>query len=326
MKRKTKITISALAVMFVAAIAVAIASFSFAGGGKGDDLLSDSELVADARGSVGEKTIIDYIIDNSNSVDREVDKIYHIVEISSSGTASTLDSFVNTKGFKDYVIDGNKTIKELMADGCIDYACYPGYVIDAKDCKDDEDYAKKKAEILKQVSNADLIYVSNDDTKKFSKNNDICEDLYDVLHQYTVGSFKPLIIDSPTTTAIDENNSKTMQELAQNVFGPNEKYYYTFKWDTGSNMTAQQYLSHTSGSLYLGINGKTQTNNRVWKTIYDSEIQLDATGNITTDPVPAERKLAKVLSVGLNETDFKKTKGILVPQTATQCVLLISRS
>lgn len=311
MKRKTKITISALAVMFVAAIAVAIASFSFAGGGKGDDLLSDSEIIADARGSVGEKTIIDYIIDNSNSVDPEVDKIYHIVEISSSGTASTLDSFVNTKGFKDYVIDGNKTIKELMADGCIDYACYPGNVIDAKDCKDDEDYAKKKAEILKQVSNADLIYVSNDDTKKFSKNNDICEDLYDVLHQYAVGSFKPLIIDSPTTTAIDENNSKTMQELAQNVFGPNEKYYYTFKWDTGSGMTAQQYLSHTSGSLYLGINGKTQTNNGVWKTIYDSEIQLDATGNITTDPVPAERKLAKVLSIGLNETDFKKTKGIL---------------
>ena len=62
MKRKMKITISALAVMFVAAIAVAIASFSFAGNGDKDDLLEDSEILADASGSVGEKTIIDYII------------------------------------------------------------------------------------------------------------------------------------------------------------------------------------------------------------------------------------------------------------------------
>ena len=69
MKRKMKITISALAVMFVAAIAVAIASFSFAGNGNGDDALSDDLLLADASGSVSEKTIIDYIIDNSHSTD-----------------------------------------------------------------------------------------------------------------------------------------------------------------------------------------------------------------------------------------------------------------
>ena len=69
MKRKMKITISALVVMFVAAIAVAIASFSFAGDGDKGDLLDDSELLADASGSVSEKTIIDYIIENSKSID-----------------------------------------------------------------------------------------------------------------------------------------------------------------------------------------------------------------------------------------------------------------
>ena len=62
MKRKMKITISALAVMFVAAIAVAIASFSFAGNGDKDDVLQDGMYVADASGAVSEKTIIDYII------------------------------------------------------------------------------------------------------------------------------------------------------------------------------------------------------------------------------------------------------------------------
>ena len=105
MKRKTKILISALSVMFVAAIAVAIASFSFAGNGDEDGLLENGEIIADASQNVDTKTIIDYIIDNSNSEDPEVDKIYHIAEISSS-SASSLETFVSSNGFKDYVIDG----------------------------------------------------------------------------------------------------------------------------------------------------------------------------------------------------------------------------
>lgn len=126
MKRKMKITISALAVMFVAAIAVAIASFSFAGNGDKDDVLQDGMYVADASGAVSEKTIIDYIIENSNSADPDVDKIYHIAEITSSSTPSTLESFVSSNGFKDYVIDGNKTIEQLMAENCVEYKSFNG--------------------------------------------------------------------------------------------------------------------------------------------------------------------------------------------------------
>ena len=99
MKRKTKILISALSVMFVAAIAVAIASFSFAGNGDEDGLLENGEIIADASQNVDTKTIIDYIIDNSNSEDPEVDKIYHIAEISSS-SASSLETFVSSLYFK----------------------------------------------------------------------------------------------------------------------------------------------------------------------------------------------------------------------------------
>ncbi|QWT53222.1 DUF5057 domain-containing protein [Eubacterium sp. MSJ-33] len=299
MKRKMKITISALAVMFVAAIAVAIASFSFAGNGNGDDALSDDLLLADASGSVSEKTIIDYIIDNSHSTDPDIDKMYHIVEITSNNASTLEDYALKNEGFRKYVIDGNRTIEELMAEGCVDYKSYLASV--------------KDEESLKAISNADLIYVSNDGAKKFSKENDISEELYDVLHEYAVGSFKPLIIDSPTATVIDNDDSKSMADLAKNVFGPNEKYYYTFKWNSG--MSASDYLSHASGSLYLGINGKTQLNNGVWKNVYDSAIQLDETGNIITTPVPAEQKLAKVLSVGVNETAYQKTTDILAGNT-----------
>ena len=250
MKRKTKILISALSVMFVAAIAVAIASFSFAGNGDEDGLLENGEIIADASQNVDTKTIIDYIIDNSNSEDPEVDKIYHIAEISSS-SASSLETFVSSNGFKDYVIDGNRTIEQAMADGCIEYKCFGGNVTSDAD--------------LAYISKADFIYVSNDSASKFTKDNDMSEKLYDLLHTYAVGDFKPLVIDSPNATTVDPSTSKNMKDLASSVFGPNEKYYYTFKW--ASNLSADQYLQHAGGSLYLGINGQTQKTNGAWTEV-----------------------------------------------------------
>lgn len=299
MKRKMKITISALAVMFVAAIAVAIASFSFAGNGN-DDVLEDGMFVADASGSVSEKTIIDYIIENSNSQDPDVDRVYHIAEITSSGTASTLDTFVSSNGFKDYVIDGNKTIETAMANDCIEYVSFDGSLNNTKNLSAED--------ALKYISNADLIYVSNDSTNKFSKNNDLSEDLYAALHEYAVGSFKPLIIDSPVTSTIDQDDSKQMKDLASSVFGPNEKYYYTFKWSDG--LSPEQYLGHAGGSLYLGINGKTQQENGVWNTVYATQPVVDETGNVT-EPKPSY--LAKILTISEDGTSSRTD---LLMQTA----------
>lgn len=302
MKRKTKITISALAVMFVAAIAVAIASFSFAGGGKGDDLLSDSEIIADASSNVSDKTIIDYIIENSNSTDEEVDKEYHIAEIT-SGTASTLETFVKSEAFKRYVIDGNRTIMKrtitvdnvekeidnLMAEKSITFQSYTPDVTDV--------------EALKYISNADLIYVTNEDGSKFSKTNDLSEDLYDILHTYSLGDFKPLIIDNPVATKSDDAVSKNMKDLASSVYGPNEKYYYAFKWATG--LEASDYLSHTGGSLYLGINGKTQMS--VWGSVYETDPVTD-----TTAP---PMSMARILTV-TQDGSTDRTDKLLTGNTA----------
>lgn len=286
MKRKTKILISALSVMFVAAIAVAIASFSFAGDGDKDALQEGTQYVASAGEIMGNDTIIDYIIRNSNSTDPEVDKVYHIAEITSS-TASTLDSYVSSNAFKNYVIDGNRTINDLMAEGCVEYKSFRGDVTDEAS--------------LAYISNADLIYVSNDSASKFTKTNDLSEKVYDILHEYAVGGFKPLIIDSPKTTTIDNSEtSKTMTELAQSVFGPNEKYYYTFRWPIG--ISATEYLSHTSGSLYLGINGKTQSDNGVWVDVSDTDPATVGEGT------PLETfKLAKILTITTNGSKAKTT-------------------
>lgn len=277
MKRKTKITISALAVMFVAVIAVAIASFSLAGGGKGDDLLSDSEIIADASSNISDKTIIDYIIENSNSEDEDTDPIYHIAEIT-SGTPSTLESFVESGDFGEYVINGNRTIDALMKEGCVEYKSFKPSVTDE--------------ESLKYISNADLIYVTNEDGSKFSKTNDISESLYDILHTYSLGDFKPLIIDNPVATKSEDAVSKNMKDLASAVYGPSEKYYYAFKWD--STLSAEQYLSHTSGSLYLGINGTTQSAR--WTKVYETS---------PVDDTTAQMSMARILTITQNATTTK---------------------
>lgn len=59
-------------------------------------------------------------------------------------------------------------------------------------------------------------------------------------------------------------------------------------------MSAEQYLGHAAGSLYLGINGKTQQDNGVWTTVYASQPVIDETGKVT-DPNPAN--LAKILTI-----------------------------
>ena len=284
MKRKMKITISALAVMFVAAIAVAIASFSFAGNGDKDDLLEDSQILADASGSVSEKTIIDYIIENSYSVDPQIDPVYHIVEVTSSGDASSFSTYANSGAFKNYVVDGNKTIEQLMAEGKVDFQTVKATLNDS----DGDEFTNA----LDYIAKADLIYVSNDVKKKYAVENDISEKMFDALNKYAITDFKPLIIDNPNVST-DTADSKTMKQLASDAFGPNEKYYYTFQWKDG--VTAEQYLGH-SNSLYLGINGETQKS-KVWSTVYTEEPVYDG-DTLTSKPFT----LARVLTISENGT------------------------
>ena len=285
MKRKTKILISALSVMLVAAIGVAIASFSLAG--KDEPLAESTQLVANANENMDTKTIIDYIIENSNSEDDDVDKVYHIAEVSSSGTASNLEAFA-AGGFKDYVIDGHRTIADLMAEGCIDYRCMKGNTTDSED--------------IEFLNKADLIYVSNDASSKFVTGNDLSEDVYDLIHTYALGKYQPLIIDRPDAKKIDNPaDVKTTNTLASKVFLPNEKVYYTYKWTDG--LSAADYLGHKSGSLYLGINGTAQKKSGVWSSVYEV--------NPTTDTSAEAFSVARILTISASGTSTAKTDAIL---------------
>ena len=260
MKRNLKVTIAALAAMLLMAFAVTVIISSRANDGPDDGI-----LVGAAGGSglnLGSNTNIDNIIDNSNSTDPDTDTVYHIVEITSGG-ASPLKDYVTGNAFETLVLNGHASdASKLMAAGKVEYTCY-----EAKNVSNDS------TDDLVKISNADLIYL-HIGSAAYSKTNDICEELYNILHTYAVGDYKPLIIDSPNGKSTPGGSSgsggseKTMGTLASDVFLPAAKSYSTFPWDQTKLPTAEEFLQHKVGSLYLGIRGdKTKTK---WTELVDS--------------------------------------------------------
>lgn len=290
MKRKTKMMISALSAMLLMVLAATIVSFSLAGNNDESEV-SDEPILYAGEDTDTPLTIIDRII--LNSIDGE-DKEYKIVEIGSTASPSytTLADGTNVSymgalangsesDFKKFVIDSHKSdadeiIDKVMAADTIKYTYY--YVSDITE--DD----------LEDISSADLIYVSNDPADPYKAGSkDFSEELYSaILHTYTSNKKKPLIIDSPIDTAAigDNNQSNTvpMSKLAHDVFGPKGSRYYTFAWDT-DNQTAEQFLRHQGGSLYLGINGSRKIGN--WSNLIlgsDTSVRFNAAKVLVISP------------------------------------------
>lgn len=279
MKRNFKITIAALSAMLVMALAVSVISFSFAGNKNQVATLTDADLEQIAAENAVTKSVIDYIIENSyltKDEENNIDPVYHIVEVGSSSTPSGLKDFCENGGFGTYVIDGNRsdTVNGKVlnpAIKAIDYTYIEGPTVGNKT----DNNADTNAALTK-VANADFIYVSNDKTSaatEYSKTRDLSEDMYQALHSYA--DTKPLIIDSPSKGGddISDDDTLTMQKLAEKVFGVSGMYYYTFSWDQ-SRQTADEFLQHNRGSLYLGIRGTRVQGN--WETYARSDESAEA--------------------------------------------------
>lgn len=276
MKRKMKITIASMAVLLVMALATTIISFSLANNNGEDDLVTEDELIALAADS-DKTTNIDYIIKNSNSTDPDIDPMYHIVEIGSSGTPSTLQAFATTAagktGFEEYVLNGNKSasLAELMAEGKIDYQYYSVSEIT------DNDTAK-----LQKISQADFIYVSNDEAKPYAVGNDLCEQLYNLLHTYAVGDYKPFVIDSPTKTGVTPlpESSTKFNDLITNYYAVSGTRYYTYGWDPSATQASDFFSTTLGTSRYIGINSLNASGN--WEVLDKSDGTQANMANILT--------------------------------------------
>ncbi len=302
MKRNLKITISALAVMLVMALAVTVISFSLAGNEKKGSITDDAVSIA---ASVDSNTNIDNIIENSFRTDDEDLAIYKVVEIG-SGAPSTLKDMVESGDFVNYVINGNKTIEFVDVPDASSTDANATKPIEAIMAADKITYeffsasavTDESTEALAKISNADFIYISNDSASPYSTSNDICEELYNLLHTYAVGDYKPLVIDdigdsAGTGAGGGTTGSKySMSSLANNVFEKSGKYYYTFKWTDGQS--AIDFFNHISPSAYLGINGGKKSVN--W-----TEVAPKVEGATPSDSKD-KKKMAEILVVNNGAT------------------------
>ncbi len=257
MKRNMKIMLSALSVMLIMALAVTVLSFSLA-----DDDNSVTQYANFDGANADSNTNIDNIIENSYATGEGANPVYNIVEIG-SGASVGFDKFVSSNAFENYVINGNRTILDAMNAGQIKYQFFK-----ASDVTDDNTAA------LAVISNADFVYVSNDTSAPYGSNNDMGEKLYDILHTYAVGDYKPLIIDktadvggTPSGPSGGTQNTYSMADLASYEFGLYGKYHYTFAWDTDKSKTAEEFFTRKN-SLYLGINGSKKSSK--WTEVSDS--------------------------------------------------------
>lgn len=324
MKKNMKLKITAFVAMLFMALAVTFLSFSHAD----EEMNDESLLLADATPAVdvGSKTNVDFIIQNSNTEDANIDPHYNIIEITSdykeikdaSGkvigyeapdTPTDLADYVSSNGLEDYVINGHSTVGEVMKTGMVNYKVYAAKQV----TNDDED-------ILKEISNADLVYVNQGSTA-FSKTNDICEKLYDILHTYAVGEYKPLIINSQKSSNGNGggggNTTKvTISTLSDEVFSSG-LYYYTFAWDY-KNQAALDFLKHRGDSMYLGINGRNQKTKGKWTVLQKThkEKTKDESGQEIEVEVVDEKTMSKFIVLSATGTSSMTMASALMPDTS----------
>lgn len=303
MKRNKKITVFALSALLVMTLAVTVISFSFAGNNNNNNNAGIQLTAANTTGTT--LTNIDYIIKGTADIDADP---YKVVEIGSSPVAvqagddepyTTFGEFAEKNGgFRTYVINGNRTITEEMADKKINYVYYY-----SADVTDDNEAA------LADISSADFIYVSNDSSKPYSTatGNDINEELYNILHIFAVGDYKPFIIDSPADSGsggADEVTASTkFDDLVAAYYEKSGYLYNTFQWKS-TVASAADFYGGQGDSLFIQISGRARMS--YWTTV-------------KTDPTsPDTYEMAEILVVsdsGTEGTFF--TKAMAANSTGT---------
>ena len=288
-KISKKLLIGIIALLVLSATAFAAITFSLA-----DETNDASQFAVYADSAPS--TIIDYIIENSISADSK-DPTYHILELGSSDTPSDLQKLVTSDGFRQYVINANKSsgYSGTMPDtASIEYIYYNATEGNLKKVNaDGSTAAATNDEITQAIQKADLCYLSNDASKIFTNGNDITENIKIALSSYATGSQKPLIIDSHNLTQKYIGiTSKTMETIATNDFANYGTTYSTYKWP--DDKSASEFFDLTDmSSLFLPINGRTAKANS-WTKLNDSTyvakvltIQNGAADNALTTKIQA---------------------------------------
>ncbi|MBR6403575.1 MAG: hypothetical protein IKS48_09360 [Eubacterium sp.] len=287
-----KILNKKILILFSAVLLLGVAAFSAISLMFADDENGASEeSVKLAASSVSDsKTIIDYIIDNSHNTDDGNDPVYHVLEIYSGSTPSSLKEMVEGGNFEKYVFDENKSAAQTLNfnSGKIDYTGY--------NLHEDDDT------LVAAISKADLIYLSEDPSSLWSRTNDISETVKQALANYATGNdTKPLIIDSHNLTQeLLVQGAQKVKDLCSTYYAREGNSYATFRWPHDMNLETLMNPADMT-ALYNAIDGDTQRNNGVWAevSVDSSEGSEQHTGSDAATQTTPDKKeyIAKVLTI-----------------------------
>lgn len=147
------------------------------------------ENLAATANAANSLTQIDHIIQNSLSTEDGNDNKYHVTIIhpDTLSVETAVSAFFTDGQMKDYVINGYRTIDELMADNMIDVTTYSASSLKSKTTE----------ELSTLLGKSDMIYLyaKSQDNKDYTGNNALSENLYEYLHNYAFGANKPLLIN-----------------------------------------------------------------------------------------------------------------------------------
>jgi len=203
---------------------------------------------------------IDRIIETSN---KESDYTYNIVEIipgSAAGYDSGLKKYIDSSGFKNYVIDSNKSsATETMAAGKISYKAVTIYADTtlASEVK----YDSETMTVQEMLGSADLIYLASPSYTSYTSSSNLPEEIYNWLHNYAMekDNERPLIFDYVTKNTDTTVQDKTYKDFA-NAVASNYIKYRTYSWN--SSISAVDFFG-SRGSYYIqyNVNKKKATGN-----------------------------------------------------------------
>ncbi|MBP3234129.1 MAG: Ig-like domain-containing protein [Eubacterium sp.] len=243
-------------------------------------LESNLRAGADPSSTSGIMTMIDWIIELSNSTEDGVDNMYHIVELDTADNESQsplkkmldkISSSDDDSVFEKYVLNGHKSAAQtkdfLKNHFDYKYIKCTGLVADSD--------AEKS--VIQAISGADFIYLTEDSENQWDKDNDVTTKIKDSLYNYAVKNQKPIVVDSHSLTNknIVSTDSK-VKDVVGNEFIPKGNDYNTYKW--AHDASIDEFMNPADMKyVYVPIHGDQQVDK--WSSASYMIPVLDDDGN-----------------------------------------------
>lgn len=286
--KKSKIIIGAVAILAVLA-ASSIWVMANMKSNSVDDF--GYEALAQTGAATATLTQLDRIIQDSQGEGDDSNYKVYVITPSGEDISVIRDFFQNNDGFRNYVVNDNRTISDEMNP---DKVLVTPITVGELNGMSAEDIAT-------ELGKADLIYLYASTAQSYLGGNAIGEDLYNYLHNYAFGLNKPLIMNF---AGLDAGNKDDTEDKPDTPVGVDSKVFQlttvTFKnsWKRTNTTKVTNWTSETeaanvgdtlrdyltsAGSIYVPytLNNVTRPSNYAgWADYWKRNGEDEATLNV----------------------------------------------